>query len=91
MTALIGGKSCRSCEFILIVGKGGLFCRRHPPMAFGIAMPGPQGPVLTVHSSYPPVNPDMPCGEYQRSELNAAAELSEAKPGNGEIAIRATP
>jgi len=89
MTAIIGGKSCRSCEFMVLIGKG-IFCRRYPPMAFGLVTPGPQGrPAFTVQSSYPPVNPELPCGEYQRSELNAGAELRGARPGNGEIAVGA--
>lgn len=86
MTAIIGGKSCRSCEFILMLGNNQLFCRRYPPTPFAIPVPGPGGKMaLTVNSSYPPVNPAQPCGEYQRSEANAEAELREAASGNGGV------
>lgn len=81
MTALIGSKSCRSCEHILKFN-GGLFCRRNPPTVIPIIQAGPNGaPQALVHSSYPPVNPDQPCGEYLRNDILAAEELRDVSTG----------
>ena len=84
MQNLIGGKSCRSCEFRLKLHTK-LHCRRYPPQNIGGLAPGERGqPVTLFVSSYPETNPDLPCGEYRRSELHAAEELRDA--GQGMIA-----
>ena len=81
MSQLIGSKSCRSCEWRAKLN-GKLFCRRFPPQNVGGLMQGPNSqPVTLFTSSYPEVNADLPCGEYQRNELHASEELSVAASG----------
>ena len=36
---------------------------------------------IGFQSAYPIVNPELPCGEYRRSEVNAAEEVSGATQG----------
>lgn len=74
---LIGAKSCRSCEHRLLKGAS-VFCRRYPPQTFVVPQQGPNGPVMSPMSWYPPVNPEDPCGEYKRSEANAREEVMQA-------------
>ena len=82
MVALIGAKSCRSCEFRGKFAAGtapaeALFCRRYPPQVFAVM--GPKGPMM--NATYPTVNADIPCGEYVRSETHALEEMREATLG----------
>jgi hypothetical protein len=79
---LIGAKSCRSCEHRLLKGSS-VFCRRYPPQTFVTIQSSPNGPVTTPMSWYPPVNPDEPCGEYKRNDMNAREELGQAQAGIG--------
>jgi hypothetical protein len=72
VTALIGGKSCRTCRYShRQAGADGVFCTRYPPQV--IVVPTPQG--MALNSAYPTCNPDVPCGEYLRSDALAAAEV----------------
>lgn len=80
MAAIIGSKSCRSCGYFLKFN-GGLHCRRYPPTAFPVASQTPEGMQIRIHSSYPPINPDQPCGEYLRNEMLAREELLDATSG----------
>lgn len=75
--ALIGGKSCRSCEHRIKMN-GIMFCRRYPPQVIQVMRDTPTGPQLAMNASYPPINPDIPCGEYERSDVNAAEEVRDA-------------
>ncbi len=78
MTLLIGSKSCRSCEWRLKM-HGKLFCRLNPPQNIGGVVPGPRGEPVTVFvSSYPEVNADVPCGQYQRNHEYANEEMRDA-------------
>lgn len=80
MTSLIGGRTCRSCEYSRRLDpspKGPLHCMRYPPQVFALAVPTPQGSSVQVNSTYPTVNPDLPCGEYRRSEVRAMDELAQ--------------
>jgi hypothetical protein len=75
MNAIIGGKSCRSCSHRRIAGQE-IFCYRYPPVVLAVPVPGRDGkPTLGFQSVYPQVNPDMPCGEYARSEVLASEEV----------------
>jgi hypothetical protein len=89
MVSLIGTKSCRSCAHRVKIPQapGVLFCGRFPPQTYVIMMEhqGQAGARATPISSYPQVNPDLPCGEYDRSELNASEELSAEKAKAGVI------
>lgn len=77
---IIGARSCRSCEFRVKMHEK-LFCRRYPPQNVGGLAPGPEGrPITLFISSYPEANPEIPCGEYKRNEMNANDELMEAAP-----------
>jgi hypothetical protein len=74
-SAIIGGKSCRSCMHRRMAGQE-TFCYRYPPTVLLVPMPGPKGQVAPgFQSAYPAVNPDMPCGEYARSEVFASEEV----------------
>lgn len=78
MTArIIGGRSCRTCEFSRQENSV-VFCLRYPPQVTAVVLPAPngQGVGVRVDSNYPPVNPDWPCGEYRRSEARAMDEIS---------------
>lgn len=80
---IIGSKSCRSCEF-LSRKDGQMYCCRYPPTPFCVMQPNGQGGMTAnIIAAYPPVNPDMPCGEYKRNEINAAEELLEASTAVG--------
>lgn len=84
MIPLLGAKSCRSCEYHFKQPGGGgvLACRRYPPAVVFIAIPGPDGaPNWITNSVFPPINPDIPCGEYKRNELMAQAELAQSTKG----------
>lgn len=75
---IIGGKTCRSCEFKLVVAQN-IFCRRYPPTTLIVPQSMPDGKIVpSVQSAFPPVNPDNPCGEYRRNDLYAADELKTA-------------
>ena len=76
MAALIGSKTCHSCEHIMRL-QNNLHCRRYPPVPFMLI----NGAEARIISSYPPVQPEMPCGEYKRNEINAAVEMHEADTG----------
>ena len=77
MSRLIGGRSCRSCEHSRQVNsKGPPHCLRFPPQVFALLVPTPTGSGVQVSAAYPTVNPDLPCGEYRRSEARAMDEVS---------------
>lgn len=61
---------------------GPLFCLRFPPQVFAVVVPTPQGPGVRVDATYPAVNPDMPCGEYRRSDARVMDEVSGAPVGS---------
>lgn len=72
MTTLIGGRSCRTCRHSHRPDTGAaLYCVRYPPQVF--VVPSPQG--LVINSAYPSCNPDVPCGEYDRSDVLASTEI----------------
>lgn len=75
---IIGGRSCRSCEHSrqIDVAPSPPHCLRFPPQVFAVLVPTPKGPSLQISSTYPTVNPEMPCGEYRRSEAKAMDEVS---------------
>lgn len=74
-SAIIGGKSCRSCMHRRMAGQE-TFCYRYPPTVLLVPMPGPKGQVTPgFQSAYPVVDPDMPCGEYSRSEAFMPGEV----------------
>jgi hypothetical protein len=76
MNQIIGGRSCRSCSHRRIAGQE-FFCYRYPPVPLAVPMVDPRTkqPCVGFQSVYPSVNPDMPCGEYSRSEAFAAEEV----------------
>lgn len=77
MSRIIGGRSCRSCEHSrMLDATGAPHCLRFPPQVFALLVPTPQGPSMQINSVYPTVNPDLPCGEYRRSEAKAMDEVS---------------
>jgi hypothetical protein len=79
---LLGAKSCRSCEHHFKLPSSLIVCKRYPPQLVFVAVPGPMGePQWITNSFFPPVNPDIPCGEYKRNELFAAEELQVAQHG----------
>ena len=74
MSTLIGAKSCRSCLHRRIAGQE-VFCYRYPPTPIAVPTMDAKGkPGIGFQSVYPAINPDMPCGEYARSDLFAAEE-----------------
>jgi hypothetical protein len=74
MNAIIGARSCHSCLHRRIAGQE-IFCYRYPPAVHVVPVQQPNGkPGFGFQSVYPSVNPDMPCGEYSRSEMFAAEE-----------------
>ena len=80
MSGLIGAKSCRSCEWRWKQGQM-IFCRRYPPQAHAFIQGDAAGRQNVVwQASYPIVTPEIPCGEYARSELAGAEELAAAMP-----------
>lgn len=84
MNSLVGAKSCRSCEWRgkFAQDPGILFCRRYPPQIYSMPMQTPAGVVQwTMNASYPTVNPDLPCGEYERNAAHSAEEIAEASKG----------
>lgn len=75
---IIGGKTCRSCEYRYILN-GTVFCHRFPPQVLLVPMPGPNGQMQPgFQSAFPAVDPSMICGEYRRSEAMANEEVSTA-------------
>jgi hypothetical protein len=79
--AIIGGRSCRSCEHRRLTGRE-TFCYRYPPCVVVVPMPdGRGGMAAGFQSVYPQVDPNMPCGEYARSEVNAKTEIEHAADG----------
>ena len=52
-----------------------VFCTRNPPQVFMGVVDGPRGPQPAVQATYPLVNPSIPCGEYERSELFASEQV----------------
>jgi hypothetical protein len=78
MNAIIGGRSCRSCAHRRIAGQE-VFCYRYPPVPMLVPVKDNRGqPGIAFQSVYPSVNPDMPCGEYARSEAFALEETEIA-------------
>jgi hypothetical protein len=80
---IIGGRTCRTCEHSHEIRPPGgppqVFCTRFPPQVFALAIPGPRGgSQVNVNATYPLVNPEIPCGEYRRSEVKAMAEVGPA-------------
>lgn len=72
---LIGAKSCRTCEFRHKQGNM-IFCTRNPPQIYAtVTVNTVHGPQPAPVASYAPVNPDIPCGEYRRSEAFATQEV----------------
>ncbi len=61
---------CIKCKHVYeeeAKGKRLLICRRYPPVSETIAVPGTVmgAPAKMIsRSGYPPVNPDMGCGEW---------------------------
>ena len=53
--------SCTTCKFSTGGPIQGMFCRRRPPTV--LAAPAPKG--MAVMSQFPPVKPEMWCGEFQ--------------------------
>ena len=75
---LIGGRTCRSCSHRRIAGQE-VFCYRYPPVALVVPLVDERGkPGFGFQSVYPVVNPDMPCGEYERSEAFATEEVRQS-------------
>ncbi len=75
---IIGGKTCRSCEYRR-VANGVVFCHRFPPQVMIVPMRDSAGAVSPgFQSVYPAVDPAMPCGEYRRSETFANEEVAGA-------------
>lgn len=58
---------CRNCKHVFAEGAK-KFCRRYPPTVQ--LVPSPQG--VQVVSSFPPVQDQMSCGEYERSIIKAS-------------------
>lgn len=74
---IIGGKTCRSCVHRHAAAPGQFFCKRYPPQLLLVPTPGPGGQMqATIQSAYPTVNPELPCGEYSRSEVYATEEVA---------------
>ena len=76
MNAIIGGRTCRSCMHRKLFGQE-VFCYRYPPTVLAVPMVDPRTrqPGVGFQSVYPSVNPDMPCGEYARSDAFASEEV----------------
>jgi hypothetical protein len=75
---LLGGRSCRSCVYRRLFDQA-VFCYRYPPVVVVVPTPDGRGGVAVgFQSVYPQVNPDMPCGEYARSESLAAEEVRQS-------------
>lgn len=83
---IIGGKSCHSCEFSLALQRL-TFCTRFPPQVYVAPINTPTGPVPGLQASYPPVNPELPCGEYRRNELKAGQQISQARNANEHLGL----
>lgn len=82
VAVIIGGKSCRSCEYVNF-GESDRkwYCSLYPPTPFFVPQKLPNGTITpVVISTFPPVDPDRPCGQYLRSEEKAAREIAQAKP-----------
>lgn len=64
--------SCSDCKFAIRTTEGGMYCRRNPPTLYltMIAVPNKLAPNMPPKmvpqrmSSYPPVGPDIWCGEH---------------------------
>lgn len=89
---LIGGRSCRSCAYVHKFNNV-LYCTFNPPQVFVLPLRNAAGElvvdrqgmaVMSPQSTYPQVNPAIPCGKYQRSEANAQSEVEEAAPAPAE-------
>lgn len=92
---IIGGRSCRSCQYVHKFNNV-LYCTFDPPQVFVLPLRDAaqnvvvdrQGmAVMSPQSTYPQVNPAIPCGQYKRSEANAATEIEEAAPPPAERVV----
>lgn len=84
MTKLIGQRDCKSCEHFALIN-GGPFCTRFPPQAFMIqqVVSGSKEPQIAFINTYPPINPEIPCGEYKHNERRYQELLAEERAGVG--------
>lgn len=71
---IIGEKRCGNCAYARKEGEAALLlCAFKPPTAFPLPRQGPQGSMaITWISGFPPVHPDLVCGQH-KSRLVAAA------------------
>jgi hypothetical protein len=78
---LIGGKTCSSCEYRIAMNNR-MFCGRYPPQIFVVPVVDPiaKATVMAPQSSYPQVNPQLPCGEYKRNDAYAQKEVEMSNP-----------
>ena len=67
-TPLLTDRTCLTCKHKVISPDGEqkqFFCRRNPPTASVLLVPGPEGrPVTMTFAAFPPVQPEMFCGEW---------------------------
>jgi len=83
MNAIIGDRTCRSCRNCRIVQQEA-FCYRNEPSIRAVPIVDERGKSsVGLQLIYSKVNPDKPCGEYERSEAFASEKapvLGETKP-----------
>lgn len=68
------GQSCRGCRWHA-VEKPDVVCRRYPPQVTVLMVPAPPPRVGQLQpmpfATFPPVNPDAPCGEWTPQRTDA--------------------
>lgn len=87
-TPILTDRTCLTCKHKVVEGAGKakpqMFCRRNPPTATILMIPGPQGVAPVPVAAFPPVQPDMWCGEHKPRIEHAHAGASD-KEGLGRI------
>ena len=80
--------SCARCEYSHTPkGQSQMQCRRHAPAVLFLGMAeGPLGPVAMTNGFFPPVAPDVWCGEFE-PRIGEAFSLSMITMTGGAVAV----
>lgn len=79
-TPILTERRCQNCKFRYTERQPGakqMFCRRNPPQATIIMVPSPKGPQPVPIAAFPPVQPEMFCGEWGPRIMHAHASALE--------------